>query len=86
MYLITFEYTFIFSSIYSTFLSPWTDDHQEVPVFNVEPGYYNPPAYQIMKASPPTQERIKSFPDEILFYGFYGMPKDIVQEVAAREL
>lgn len=85
VYLITFIYTFILSSIYSTFHSPWIDN-KKTPIFNVEPKYYVPESYRNTKTSPPAHKRIKTFPDEVLFYGFYGMSKDVVQEVAAKEL
>ncbi|CEG75167.1 hypothetical protein G6F70_004883 [Rhizopus microsporus] len=72
-------------SIYSTFISPWSDT-QSLPGLNVEPGYYLPPCYRHVQATPPAHQRMRTFSDEILFYVFYCMPKDIAQEAAAQEL
>ncbi|KAI9250323.1 hypothetical protein BY458DRAFT_27010 [Sporodiniella umbellata] len=72
-------------SIYSTFISPWSDT-QSLPGLNIEPGYYLPPCYRHVQATPPAHQRMRTFSDEILFYVFYCMPKDIAQEAAAREL
>ncbi|KAI9497136.1 hypothetical protein BDB00DRAFT_17267 [Zychaea mexicana] len=72
-------------SIYSTFISPWSDT-QTPPGLNVEPGYYLPPCYRTVQATPPAHQRMRTFSDEILFYVFYSMPKDVAQEAAAQEL
>ncbi|CAO3679540.1 unnamed protein product [Rhizopus stolonifer] len=72
-------------SIYSTFISPWSDT-QTLPGLNVEPGYYLPACYRHVQATPPAHQRMRTFSDEILFYVFYCMPKDIAQEAAAQEL
>ncbi|KAG2206473.1 hypothetical protein INT46_001774 [Mucor plumbeus] len=72
-------------SIYSTFISPWSDT-QTLPGLNVEPGYYLPACYRNVQATPPAHQRMRTFSDEILFYVFYCMPKDIAQEAAAQEL
>ncbi|KAJ8654139.1 hypothetical protein O0I10_010215 [Lichtheimia ornata] len=72
-------------SIYSTFISPWSDT-QTPPGLNVEPGYYLPPCYRTVHATPPAHQRMRTFSDEILFYVFYSMPKDVAQEAAAQEL
>ncbi|KAI7901503.1 uncharacterized protein BX663DRAFT_514642 [Cokeromyces recurvatus] len=72
-------------SIYSTFISPWSDT-QNLPGLNVEPGYYLPSCYRNVQATPPAHQRMRTFSDEILFYVFYCMPKDIAQEAAAQEL
>ncbi|KAI9475936.1 MAG: hypothetical protein EXX96DRAFT_575187 [Benjaminiella poitrasii] len=72
-------------SIYSTFISPWSDT-QNLPGLNVEPGYYLPACYRNVQATPPAHQRMRTFSDEILFYVFYCMPKDIAQEAAAQEL
>lgn len=76
---------FLSSSIYSTFISPWSDT-QTLPGLNVEPGYYLPACYRNVQAAPPAHQRMRTFSDEILFYVFYCMPKDIAQEAAAQEL
>ncbi|KAG1141571.1 hypothetical protein G6F62_008985 [Rhizopus arrhizus] len=72
-------------SIYSTFISPWSDT-QTLPGLNIEPGYYLPACYRQVQATPPAHQRMRTFSDEILFYVFYCMPKDIAQEAAAQEL
>ncbi|KAI8373106.1 uncharacterized protein BYT42DRAFT_500689 [Radiomyces spectabilis] len=72
-------------SIYSTFISPWSDT-QTPPGLNIEPGYYLPPCYRNVQATPAAHQRMRTFSDEILFYVFYCMPKDIAQEAAAQEL
>lgn len=76
---------FYASTIYSTFISPWSDT-QNLPGLNVEPGYYLPACYRNVQATPPAHQRMRTFSDEILFYVFYSMPKDIAQEAAAQEL
>ncbi|KAI8328000.1 hypothetical protein BC941DRAFT_246948 [Chlamydoabsidia padenii] len=72
-------------SIYSTFISPWSDT-QTPQGLHVEPGYYLPSCYRNVQASPTAHQRMRTFSDEILFYVFYCMPKDISQEAAAQEL
>ncbi|ORX56768.1 hypothetical protein DM01DRAFT_1303064 [Hesseltinella vesiculosa] len=72
-------------SIYSTFISPWSDT-QAPQGLHVEPGYYLPSCYRNVQASPSAHQRMRTFSDEILFYVFYCMPKDIAQEAAAQEL
>ncbi|KAG1450254.1 hypothetical protein G6F46_002815 [Rhizopus delemar] len=72
-------------SIYSTFISPWSDT-QTLPGLNIEPGYSLPACYRQVRATPPAHQRMRTFSDEILFYIFYCMPKDIAQEAAAQEL
>ncbi|CAO3652398.1 unnamed protein product [Cunninghamella echinulata] len=72
-------------SIYSTFISPWSDT-QTPQGLHVEPGFYLPPCYRQVQAIPAAHQRMRTFSDEILFYVFYCMPKDIVQEAAAQEL
>ncbi|KAF7722129.1 hypothetical protein EC973_003673 [Apophysomyces ossiformis] len=72
-------------SIYATFISPWSDT-QTPPGLNVEPGYFLPQCYRNVQATPPARQRMRTFSDEILFYVFYCMPKDIAQEAAAQEL
>ncbi|KAG0172626.1 hypothetical protein DFQ28_010173 [Apophysomyces sp. BC1034] len=72
-------------SIYATFISPWSDT-QTPPGLNVEPGYFLPQCYRSVQATPAARQRMRTFSDEILFYVFYCMPKDIAQEAAAQEL
>lgn len=72
-------------SIYSTFISPWSDV-QTPSGLNVEPGYYVPPCYRSIQANTPAHQRMREFSEEILFYMFYAMPRDVAQEAAAQEL
>jgi hypothetical protein len=44
-----------------------------------------PPCYNV-QAPPHAATRIGTFTEETLFYMFYGMPRDRMQEMAAREL
>lgn len=44
------------------------------------------PACYNVQAPPHASSRIGSFTEETLFYMFYGMPRDRMQEMAAREL
>ncbi|KAI7886247.1 hypothetical protein K492DRAFT_187697 [Lichtheimia hyalospora FSU 10163] len=41
---------------------------------------------ETVHATPPAHQRMRTFSDEILFYVFYSMPKDVAQEAAAQEL
>ncbi|CAG8761015.1 14757_t:CDS:2, partial [Acaulospora morrowiae] len=49
------------------------------------PEYHLPSCYNV-QPPPPAQSKIGSFADETLFYIFYSMPRDILQEAAAQEL
>ncbi|KAF0548937.1 CCR4-NOT core subunit CDC36 [Gigaspora margarita] len=51
----------------------------------IEPEYHLPSCYNV-QPPPPAQPKIGSFSDETLFYIFYSMPRDILQEAAAQEL
>ncbi|KAI7870021.1 hypothetical protein BDF14DRAFT_1778573 [Spinellus fusiger] len=72
-------------TIYSTFVSPWSDT-QTPPGLNVEPGYYLPSCYRNVKATPDAHQRMRTFSEDVLFYVFYSMPNDIAHEAAAQEL
>ncbi|KAK9478719.1 hypothetical protein V1514DRAFT_347335 [Lipomyces japonicus] len=65
----------------ATFASPWA----EKSVTKVEPDFHLPSCYKVQSAAP-QQTKIASFSDETLFYIFYSMPRDIMQEAAAAEL
>ncbi|CAG8677267.1 669_t:CDS:2 [Ambispora leptoticha] len=71
------------SALYTTFTSPWADNNQIAGL--IEPDYQLPSCYNV-QPPPPAQSKISSFSDETLFYIFYSMPRDILQEVAAQEL
>ncbi|CAG8581931.1 12354_t:CDS:2 [Cetraspora pellucida] len=70
-------------ALYATFTSPWSENNQAVGL--IEPEYHLPSCYNV-QPPPPAQSKIGSFSDETLFYIFYSMPRDILQEAAAQEL
>ncbi|CAG8580081.1 11354_t:CDS:2 [Paraglomus brasilianum] len=70
-------------ALYATFTSPWSDSSLTPGL--IEPEYHLPPCYNV-QPPPPAHEKIASFSDETLFYIFYSMPRDILQEYAAQEL
>lgn len=51
----------------------------------LEQDYSLPSCYAVANIQP-LQSRIPSFSDETLFYIFYSMPRDIMQELVAEEL
>lgn len=67
--------------LYTSFLSPW-----------MEPGRKEattlPPALAAPPKAPlaPALQRMQMFPDETLFYIFYSMPSDVLQQYAASYL
>ncbi len=67
--------------LYHTFSSPFAEAGSRP----IEPDYYIPPCY-IVNNVRPIHEQVTSFTDETLFYIFYSMPRDIMQELAAVEL
>ncbi|EXX54906.1 CCR4-NOT core subunit CDC36 [Rhizophagus irregularis DAOM 197198w] len=70
-------------ALYATFTSPWAENNQVAGL--IEPEYHLPSCYNV-QPPPPAQSKIGSFSDETLFYIFYSMPRDILQEAAAQEL
>ncbi|CAG8572923.1 9541_t:CDS:2 [Diversispora eburnea] len=70
-------------ALYATFTSPWAENNQVAGM--IEPEYHLPSCYNV-QPPPPAQSKIGSFSDETLFYIFYSMPRDILQEAAAQEL
>ncbi|KAK9370505.1 hypothetical protein V1509DRAFT_615989 [Lipomyces kononenkoae] len=64
-----------------TFASPWA----EMSTTKVEPDFHLPSCYHVQSA-PPQQTKVANFSDETLFYIFYSMPRDFMQEAAAAEL
>jgi CCR4-NOT transcription complex subunit 2 len=51
----------------------------------VEPEFVLPNCYTVLNTQP-VHSKIQSFSDETLFYIFYTMPRDIMQEVVVAEL
>lgn len=68
-------------SLSRTFASPWAETSR----CEVEPPFRLPSCYTV-DVVPPQNARVSNFSDETLFYIFYTMPRDIMQELAAREL
>ncbi|KAL4778340.1 hypothetical protein BJX76DRAFT_343485 [Aspergillus varians] len=68
--------------LHSTFVSPFV---ASVPGVPIEQDFALPGCYSVANVQP-LQSRIPSFSDETLFYIFYSMPRDVMQEVAAEEL
>ncbi|KAL1918189.1 uncharacterized protein VTP21DRAFT_3455 [Calcarisporiella thermophila] len=70
--------------LYSGFVVPWADK-QNVNSLQIEPLYSLPSCYNV-QTPPPAHTKMASFSDETLFYIFYSMPRDMLQEAAAQEL
>ncbi|KAI5296384.1 hypothetical protein KEM52_003248 [Ascosphaera acerosa] len=68
--------------LYSTFTSPFAPANATVPPM---PEYTLPACYNVANVQP-LQSRMTGFSNETLFYIFYSMPRDIMQEFAAEEL
>ncbi|KAF4155704.1 hypothetical protein CNMCM6069_007681 [Aspergillus lentulus] len=68
--------------LHTSFASPFVASMSAVPM---EQNFSLPACYSVANIQP-LQTRIPSFSDETLFYIFYSMPRDIVQELAAEEL
>jgi CCR4-NOT transcription complex subunit 2 len=69
------------SALYPTFLSPWSD----VPA-KKEAEHLIAPCYYISPPFPAPSDRMSKFSDETLFYIFYAMPRDFMQEWAVQVL
>jgi CCR4-NOT transcription complex subunit 2 len=67
--------------LYPSFASPWADVDSKP----VEPEYHLPTCYTVQNVQS-LGAKVSSFSDETLFYIFYTMPRDIMQEVVAAEL
>ncbi|KAI1926600.1 transcriptional regulator [Ophidiomyces ophidiicola] len=68
--------------LHRTFASPFVPSGSAVPL---QPDFILPPCYSVANVQP-LETRIQSFTDETLFYIFYSMPRDIMQELVAEEL
>ncbi|KAL4897898.1 NOT2 family protein [Aspergillus ambiguus] len=68
--------------LHTSFASPFVASLTGVPL---EQDFALPSCYNVANIQP-LQSRIPSFSDETLFYIFYSMPRDIMQEVVAEEL
>ncbi|KAI9146522.1 hypothetical protein BKA69DRAFT_1045136 [Paraphysoderma sedebokerense] len=73
-------------ALYATFTTPFSDNpHHSFTGAPIEPEYHLPSCYYV-QLPPPTAQKIGSFSDETLFYMFYALPRDALQEAAAQEL
>ncbi|OXV11696.1 hypothetical protein Egran_00540, partial [Elaphomyces granulatus] len=68
--------------LHLSFASPFVPSMSTVPL---EQDFSLPICYTVPNIQP-LQSRIPSFSDETLFYIFYSMPRDIMQELVAEEL
>jgi CCR4-NOT transcription complex subunit 2 len=67
--------------LYPTFAGPFAGG----PARPMQPDFTLPPCYTVHNTHK-LEEKVPSFSDETLFYMFYTMPRDVMQEVAAVEL
>jgi CCR4-NOT transcription complex subunit 2 len=68
--------------LHTSFASPFVSSMSAVPL---EQDFSLPSCYNVANIQP-LQSRIPGFSDETLFYIFYSMPRDIIQELVAEEL
>ncbi|KAJ5105598.1 hypothetical protein NUU61_002945 [Penicillium alfredii] len=68
--------------LHTSFASPFVSSMSAVPL---EQDFSLPACYNVANIQP-LQSRIPGFSDETLFYIFYSMPRDIMQELVAEEL
>ena len=81
------------SSLYSSFTTPFPEFSKR---FNSgegtssssknEPDFSLPSCYYVQAALQPPQSKLSLFSEETLFYAFYSMPRDVIQQAAASEL
>lgn len=67
--------------LWAAFASPFADPESKP----IEPEFTLPPCYSVSNIQP-LSTKVNNFSDETLFYIFYTMPQDIMQEVVASEL
>ncbi|KAF9927327.1 hypothetical protein FBU30_003326 [Linnemannia zychae] len=68
--------------LHGTFVSPWFEGPASS---DVEAEFHVPACYNV-QPPPPVQAKLGSVLDETLFYMFYSMPRDALQDAAAVEL
>ncbi|KAG0345347.1 hypothetical protein BG004_003781 [Podila humilis] len=68
--------------LYNTFASPWFESSLSA---GAEVDFHVPSCYNV-QPPPPPQAKLSSVLDETLFYMFYSMPRDALQDAAAMEL
>lgn len=71
--------------LFPMFHSPWQDLSRQPAMPDFDPKYDLPACYR-MSAPPSAQSKMTKFSDETLFYIFYAMPQDVLQDAAAYEL
>ena len=71
--------------LFPMFHSPWQDLSRQQSMPDFDPKYDLPACYR-MPATPSAQSKMTKFSDETLFYIFYAMPQDVLQDAAAYEL
>ena len=71
--------------LFPMFHSPWQDLSRQQSLPDFDPKYDLPACYR-MSAPPSAQSKMTKFSDETLFYIFYAMPQDVLQDAAAYEL
>lgn len=67
--------------LWQTFASPFPELENKA----IEPDYYLPACYTVRNTQP-LSSKLPNFSDETLFYIFYTMPRDLMQEIVAGEL
>ncbi|KAI8348782.1 hypothetical protein B0O80DRAFT_176900 [Mortierella sp. GBAus27b] len=68
--------------LYGAFASPWFDGQSSA---DTEAEFHVPACYNV-QPPPPPQAKLSSVLDETLFFMFYSMPRDALQDAAAVEL
>jgi len=69
------------SALWPSFASPFAELESKA----VEPEFHLPACYTVHNTQPVLQ-KIQNFSDETLFFIFYSMPRDLMQEVVVAEL
>lgn len=67
--------------LHTTFASPWS----EAKVQPVPPDFKLPACYSVRNTQP-LDKKLANFSEETLFFIFYTMPRDLMQDIAAHEL
>ncbi|PWN42915.1 hypothetical protein IE81DRAFT_289603 [Ceraceosorus guamensis] len=71
-------------ALYSSLITPLSDNNMAA-ALQVEPEFHLPSCYNVSPPSP-AHHKVDSFSDETLFFIFYSMPRDVMQQIAAAEL
>ncbi|RKP00879.1 hypothetical protein CXG81DRAFT_3834, partial [Caulochytrium protostelioides] len=68
--------------LYPELMTPFGND----PSLGAAPSFTTPPFYRMPRPLPPALSKLPLFSDETLFYIFYTLPRERLQEAAAQEL